>query len=191
MAGEGAPAGARETTLEPPLLSFDRVFREHAGYVYGLLRRLGVREADADDVAQEIFLVVHRRLPAFEGRSSLKTWLCGIAMRVVYNYRRKAHRRREVAHAEPPQDSAPPVAVTRIERMQDTELLRSLIEKLPSPRREIFVLFEIEELSMAEVARVVGCPRFTAYTRLYAARRQIREGFERARRDEAEKGEST
>jgi RNA polymerase sigma-70 factor (ECF subfamily) len=63
--------------------------------VLGLVRRLGVQEREVEDVAQEVFVIVHRQLPAFEGRSTLKTWLCGIALRTAANHRRKAYRRHE------------------------------------------------------------------------------------------------
>lgn len=155
--------------------TFRDVFSRYAPYVLGLVRRLGVREAEVEDVAQEVFIVVHRQLPSFEGRSSLKTWLCGITLRTVANHRRKVMRRREAAfeasgdlHADADQDTA-------LERQDDAATLQNALDRLSPKLREVFVLYEIEELPMADVARSLGCPRFTAYTRLHAARAALRQ----------------
>lgn len=155
--------------------TFRDVFSRYAPYVLGLVRRLGVREAEVEDVAQEVFIVVHRQLPSFEGRSSLKTWLCGITLRTVANHRRKVMRRREASieasselHAAADQDTA-------LERRDDATTLQQALDRLSPKLREVFVLYEIEELPMADVARSLGCPRFTAYTRLHAARAALRQ----------------
>ena len=68
------------------------IFREHAPYVWRVLRRMGVREADVEDVTQEVFVVVHRRLPEFEGRSAMRTWIYGICLRVASDHRRRGKR---------------------------------------------------------------------------------------------------
>jgi RNA polymerase sigma-70 factor (ECF subfamily) len=155
--------------------SFRDIFSRYAPYVLGLVRRLGVRDAEVEDVAQEVFIVVHRQLPTFEGRSSIKTWLCGITLRTVANHRRKVMRRREASmevgcelHAAPDQD-------TMLERRDDASTLQQALDRLSPKLREVFVLYEIEELPMADVARSLGCPRFTAYTRLHAARAALRQ----------------
>lgn len=156
-------------------LHFQEVFSRYAPYVLGLVRRLGVRDAEVEDVAQEVFIVVHRQLPHFEGRSSIKTWLCGVTLRTVANHRRKVMRRRETAmegsrelHADADQDAL-------LERRDDASALQRALDRLSPKLREVFVLYEIEELPMADVARSLGCPRFTAYTRLHAARAALRQ----------------
>jgi RNA polymerase sigma-70 factor (ECF subfamily) len=153
-------------------LDFAQIFNGYAGYVLGLLRRLGVRAADAQDVAQEVFVVVHRRLPAFEGRSTLKTWICGIAANLAANYRRRAYLRREelsldaADFGEMPRDSW--------SAQRDRSALLRALDALDAKQREIFVLHEVEELGMADVVAIVGCPLFTGYTRLRAARKALR-----------------
>jgi RNA polymerase sigma-70 factor (ECF subfamily) len=166
--------GAQETVVGADPLSFAEVFAAQGAYVLPLLGRLGVDAADVEDVAQEVFLAIHKNLPTFEGRSRIKTWVCGICLRKAAQYRRKRHRLREKvgdAIPERPTDEDPE---QRLERRQDAALLRAALTQLPDKQREVFVLFEIEELSMADVAQAVGCPRFTAYTRLYAARQALR-----------------
>lgn len=189
LAGEimselGRPEAAGVTAVADPLrmsgrdLRFEQVFAEHAPYVLRVMPRLGVIPADVDDVAQEVFLAVHHGLAEFEGRSRVRTWIYGICLRVAGNYRRRAHRRREVRgmEIEVPVDAAQGEG---IDRARSRELLAAGLEALSERKREVFVLYEIEELSMAEVAQAVDCPLFTAYARLYAARREMKQAIER------------
>jgi RNA polymerase sigma-70 factor (ECF subfamily) len=167
-------------------VTFAELFERFAPYVLGLVRRLGVPDADVEDVAQEVFLAVHTQLPQFEGRSTHKTWLCGISLRVVANYRRKRARRRESA-------SELEVAVDatqeqRLERADEAAKLQRALDALDDKLREVFVLYEIEELPMLEVARAVGCVRFTAYTRLRTARAQLKATLQREAAREAHRG---
>jgi RNA polymerase sigma-70 factor (ECF subfamily) len=155
-------------------LDFEEVFRDMAPYVLRVLPRMGVREADVDDVAQEVFLGVHRGLAAFEGRSQLRTWIYGICIRTCSNYRRRAHRKHEQVTDAPAQNASPAEGPER--RAQTRQALTALdraLEQLPIPQRSAFVLHEIEGLDMHEVARALDCPKFTAYARLYAARKHV------------------
>jgi RNA polymerase sigma-70 factor (ECF subfamily) len=169
--------GATLTGTSRP--SFSLIFHEYAGYVIGLLRRLRVAEADVEDVAQEVFLTIHTRLPSFEARSTVKTWVCGICLRKASDYRRKAYRRRELPTAVPPELVASDSSEEYLMRRQQAEQINRALASLSPKQLDVFVLFEIEELPMADVARAVGCPRFTAYNRLRTARREIRAFFER------------
>ncbi len=90
----GVMSPALRSARPPP--AFDAVYAEHFSFVWRNLRRLGVRESHLDDASQEVWVVVHRRLPSFEGRSSLRTWLVGIAVRVASDHRR--WRRRKDPH---------------------------------------------------------------------------------------------
>src|SRR5262245_35620338 len=105
---EAARARPKRPDAAPPALSFEAVYDEHAETVSRGLRRLGVPDASVDDALQDVFVVVHRRLGEFEGRSTLRTWLFGIALGVARNYRRSARRRApEGAHAAPVDDDLP------------------------------------------------------------------------------------
>lgn len=152
------------------------VFRDHAPYVWRALRRLGVPEADVEDVCQEVFLVVLRRHGDFEGRSSLRTWIYGIALRVASDYRRSARVRREVLTDEVPEErqSAPQHDVVALR--ESARALDGLLDALDDGKREVFVLYEIEQLTLAQVADAVGCPLQTAYSRLLSARKIVEEG---------------
>lgn len=158
--------------MSPPNVpELDAIFREHARYVFRCLRHLGVADADVDDVCQEVFLTAHRKLPTFEGRSSVRTWLYGIALRVASDYRRSAYVRRERAVAEPELGGEP--AKDAGPSVEARQALSALLATLDPDRRDVVVLYEIEGFTMKEVAELVGCPLQTAYSRLYSARAEL------------------
>jgi RNA polymerase sigma-70 factor (ECF subfamily) len=169
--GGEARDDAAPTRGEVP--SFPEVFRTYSGFVWRVLLRLGVAEADVEDVAQEVFLGVHRNLPHFEGRCSLRTWVYGICHRRAIDYRRRARVRPEVPTDEPPEQGEEAGQDEELDLGQARARLQELLETLDDDKRAVFVLFEIEEIPMEEVAEIVGCPLQTAYSRLYAARRKI------------------
>ena len=149
---------------------FAEVFEEYAPFVLRVMRHLGVAEGDVQDQSQEVFVAVFQGLSGFEGRSSTRTWVYGICRRVASNHRRRAYIRRETAVAEPP-DRPNPIDV--VEERQGWSALSRLLDSLDESKREVFVLYELEELSMKEVADACDCPLQTAYSRLHAARKQL------------------
>lgn len=156
------------------------LFSEHGRFVWRVLRRLGVTDADIEDVCQDVFLTAHCRLGAFEQRSSSRTWIYGICLKIASNYRRRSYRKRERAIDALP-ESAAEQPLEPDERLAD---LDDALSQLSEAKREVFVLYEFGELSMAEVAEVVGSPLKTCFSRLHAARRELRESLERAGRSE-------
>jgi RNA polymerase sigma-70 factor (ECF subfamily) len=149
------------------------LFATHASFVWSLLRRLGVPESDAEEVCQEVFVIAHRKLPEYEPRGAHRTWLYGIAVRAASDYRRSARVRREEVMAAPPEPTVVATQDRTVEQREKLEWLDALLDDLDQDKRAVFVLYEIEELSMAAVAAVVGCPLQTAYFRLHAARKEI------------------
>lgn len=166
---EAAPADGR---------SVRRVVEQHAGLVARSLRYLGVGEQDLEDAAQEVFVVVHRKLGGFQGRSSLQTWLYGICLRVAKAHRRKAARSRERLMSQPPEPAVAPSQHAQMQGQQARQRLLALLGELDEDKRAVFVLYEIERKPMKAVAEALGCPLQTAYYRHQAARRQILAAFE-------------
>ncbi|MEM9073533.1 MAG: RNA polymerase sigma factor [Myxococcota bacterium] len=154
------------------------VFDAHVHDVWRTIHFLGVPEHDVADVCQDVFLVVHRRLHTFEGRSALTSWLYGICVRTVSAYRRKAFRRHERLVDELPAESTDAPQERRYLANEKLTRLRALLEALDEKQRAVFVLYEIENLSMKEIAAGLEIPVQTAYSRLRVARRLVREGFE-------------
>jgi RNA polymerase sigma-70 factor (ECF subfamily) len=170
-------APAHESTRVPMEASFPEVFQRTAPFVWRALRRLGVREADVPDVCQEVFVVVHRRLPDFDGSSALRTWIYGICLRTASQYRRRAPQLREVPEDDAREQTVLPDQEDILERRRARDRLDVALGKLSDDKRAVFVLYELEELPMKEVAAVLGCPLQTAYSRLHGARREVEEAF--------------
>jgi RNA polymerase sigma-70 factor (ECF subfamily) len=152
--------------------------RSHGARVWRSLRYLGVHEADVADASQEVFLVVHRRLSDFRGDSKLETWLYGICLGVARNRRRKQLRDcKELALAPIEAYDAPQEA--ELDRQRMRRELRWALDQIAPELREVFVLYEIEELGMRVIAATLACPVFTAYSRLRLARKQLARLLER------------
>lgn len=169
-------AGSASVVERAPTPPFAEIFREHARYLWRALLGLGVRPGDVDDACQEVFLIVHRRLPDFDGRA-LRSWLYAICLRVASEYRRSARVRREVSVDQLPESHAPGGQDNAVHAGELGERLLRSLERLDEEKREAFVLFEIQELPLREVAEALGCPLQTAYSRLQAARARVREDF--------------
>ena len=151
------------------------LIRDQAQYVWRALRHLGVREADIEDACQDVFVVLHRRLSDFRGESSIRTFIYGICVRIASEYRRRAHVVREVPEADPPTSAQPEQQFERAADRESLECLARILDQLDDDKRAVFVLYELEELTMTEVANAVQCPIQTAYSRLHAARRLVTE----------------
>jgi RNA polymerase sigma-70 factor (ECF subfamily) len=163
-------------------LDFHGFYREYFRFVWRTVRRLGIEGVLIDDVVQEVFLVVHRRLGDFEGRSSYKTWLYGIIRRIVADQRRTA--RRKPAHpadheldAVKSPSHGPDACAEHAERVR---LLHRLLAELDESRREVFILADLEGLTTLEIAEALGSNPNTIGSRIRAARREFEAALGRA-----------
>jgi RNA polymerase sigma-70 factor, ECF subfamily len=156
---------------------FGALFREHAPFVWRLLRRLGASPVDADDLCQEVFLVLHRRFADIDTTRPLRPWIYGVAIRLASEHRRRRRFREEACQSF--DIGAPASQDEELERRQARGLLHDAIARLEDAKRAIFVLHELEELTMTEIAETVSCPVQTAYSRLHAARKEVRAFFAR------------
>jgi RNA polymerase sigma-70 factor (ECF subfamily) len=146
-------------------------FQREVDFVYRSLRRLGTAPSDVEDLAQEVFLALHRSWPQFDQTRSARAYLFGIAFRIAAKHRRKM--RREVAFkvVEIPDDQPGPDDELVAKRAR--ALLLSALERIPLPRRAALVMHEIDGIPVDEVAATLGIPRFTVYSRLRKARREL------------------
>ncbi len=143
------------------------------------LRRLGVGMAQLEDAAQDVFVVAYRRLGDFEGRSSERTWLYGIARRIAHRYRRtldrSTRRRQRLARA----STSNAVDVEHeVDRRRAGQLLHVFLDTLPSDQRDAFILGELEQLGRQEVGAALGISPNTAYSRLRLARERLTRTFD-------------
>ncbi len=154
---------------------FKDVYDEHFRFVWRTLRRFSVSEADLPDATQEVFVVVYRRLPEFEGRSKITTWLFRICLRVAKDRRRRAHVRHEVAVAEPEERAATGADVTTaLERRDDLALFDAAMSELGLDQAAVFTLFELEAMTGQQIADTLDIPLGTVYSRLRLAREAFR-----------------
>lgn len=160
---------------------FREIYDEHIRWVWHALRRFSVAEKDVLDAAQNVFLVVHRKLPEFEGRSQLRTWILQIVRRVASDYRRSAPVRREVTTEGPEIDehveqrsSAEDVAA-HTERVQQA---RAILDRLPDAQRVVFIMYELEQMSGQEIAAELKVPLGTVRSRLRMARELFQQEVE-------------
>jgi RNA polymerase sigma-70 factor (ECF subfamily) len=155
----------------------DRLLRgwvdQHLDFVARVLRNAGTPAAEVDDAVQRVFIVAARRF-ADVAPGSERGFLLGIALNEAAHARRSAARRREVPQSELPErvDGATPEQLTGLKR--DRQLLELLLDQLEPDLRTVFVLFEFEELTMAEIKNALGIPAGTVASRLRRAREQFR-----------------
>ena len=164
-AGDRRPASGEIAT-------FEGIYQEFFDFVWRSARRLGIPTSSVDDVVQDVFLVVHRRLRDFEGRSSMKTWIFGITLRVVADHRRSLRRKGGLSPLpdEKVLGDRGEGPVAELEQRQAARVLHALLEELEDDKRTVFVLAELEQLGAKEISEMIGVPVNTVYSRLRAAR---------------------
>jgi RNA polymerase sigma-70 factor (ECF subfamily) len=153
-------------------LNIEELYGEHAPFLARVLRRLTGPGPHVDDLLQDTFLIAHRKRASFAGRSQVRTWLYGIAMRLASRHHRSARRFsrfKEVLSREPEQSQAPGPD-DALDRKQKSALVEQALAKLSFKHREVFVLYEIEELSGREISELLDVPEGTVWTRLHHAR---------------------
>src|SRR5450432_292447 len=145
----GVPPGARPAT-------FDAIYAEHAQTVARWAARVGGPHADVEDITQEVFLVVNRRLAEFRGDGKVSTWLFGITSKIVANERRRRKLRQWWFRLVPNAGEREPVmaesALEQLETRERRALFHRALDRLSERQRRAIVLFELEELSVDDVA---------------------------------------
>jgi len=164
------------------LPDFGALYTEGFPFVYRVLRALGVAPHRLEDAAQDVFTVVHRKLPEFAGRSSPRTWLFAITQRVANDYRRAERRkgsRLMSLEAEPTSELASPHA--DLEARQAARFVDGFVKTLSAEKRAIFALAFLEEMPAPEIAQALSVPLNTVYSRMRAVRVELRAALEKRR----------
>ncbi len=162
--------------------TFDEIYAEHLGFVWRVLRACGLASDQLEDAAQDVFVVVHRRLSEFEGRSAITTWLFAITRRVAASHRR----RRQPAVVDPivlPEVASPADPFDDVLRRQAADAIAAILDHMDEDRRLVFVLVELEQMSVAEVARLLDINTNTAHSRLRLARADFAAAVRKAKVD--------
>jgi RNA polymerase sigma-70 factor (ECF subfamily) len=171
--GRGAKAGPH---LAPA--SFAQIYEEYADFVWRNARRLGVPAASAEDVLQEVFIVVQRRRADYDGRAPMRSWIFGILMHVTRRHRRTFQRKQAPCLSldydlarEPAADAPGSSPYEQAERSERVRLLETLLDQLDEDKRTLLVLSELEEWTLREIAEFHGSNTNTVHSRLRAAKR--------------------
>lgn len=163
--------------------SFANLYKSYFDFVWSTTRYLGVEQSDIDDVVQEAFFVIHERLHTIERPESLRSWIYGVVRRIVSNHHRTKRTRpseSDTVRMEP--ELVQPEYCTpqhMSEHNEKVRLLWSLLNTLDAPKREVFLLTELEEMTAPEIAGAIGVPLNTVYSRLRTARQDLEEALQR------------
>jgi len=171
-----------------PIASTERVpfrtlYERYFAFTWRALRYLGVPEAQVDDAAQELWVVVHRRYTEFEGRSEVKTWLFAIAVNIERNIRRVERRRGSQVPLPPELQTSQGDPLVAREEKEAWALVRGFVDTLDETRRAVFAASLVEGLSAAETAAITGLPLETVYNRVRALKRSFSTWIEHQQRE--------
>jgi RNA polymerase sigma-70 factor, ECF subfamily len=188
--GETVPAALQDDSVPRPLAehlappAFDVLYDRYFDFVWRNLRRLGLLEANLADGAQDVFLVIHRRLDSLEPHAE-RSWVYSIVVRVARQHRRTAQRK----PAQPVDDHEQLADLRGIgpersaAQSQELAQLMTLLSSLDDAKREAFVLSELEGLSAPEIAEILNVNVNTIYARIRAARQKLEAAFELMRKE--------
>ena len=173
-ADDTANPGGEISHVTTAPIPFPKLVSGHLAFVWRSLRRFGVSSGDVDDAAQRVFLVAHEKLASIRPGSE-RSFLVAVAMRVA-SHTRRANQRREAAQQRWFEaQSIVPAPEGPARRAEARDMLDRVLDKMPVDLRSVFVLFELEELTVDEVAALLRLPRGTVATRLRRARMVFRE----------------
>lgn len=181
MAGIDHAAGAAPERSPLDKTDVSRLVADNADFVWRSVRRLGVPESLADDATQQVFVVLMSKVETIlPGRE--RAFLFGVAMNVASHVRRSLARRREVAESASFEVvDASPLPDAALDRRRARALLDLVLDELELDLRTIFVMAELEEMSMADIADVLQLPAGTAASRLRRAREEFKKSAQRIR----------
>jgi RNA polymerase sigma-70 factor (ECF subfamily) len=163
-----------------------QLYEDHFDFVWRNARRLGVPEASADDVTQDVFLVVQRRIADFDGRTSIQSWIFGILIRVVRDHRRSFRRKgaRTVSLDHESTGHGGAIAYRganeAVEHAERVRLFETLLAELDEDKRTLLILSELEQWTLREIAELFGSNTNTIYSRLRAAKRAFEQAYARS-----------
>lgn len=174
------PSSGLRTEVLPDQSNFPTLYEEYFPLVWRTARRMGVPPASLDDVCQEVFLAIHRRLPYFTGASSVRTWIFGFVLNIVQVHHR-SQRRKSVSHRAVGElldpdtltDNSQASADERMRSAEAVRMARLALEEIPPEKRAVFVMAELEGLTAGEIARGLDINVNTVYARLRSARRHF------------------
>jgi RNA polymerase sigma-70 factor (ECF subfamily) len=183
LAPADSPASGSGGPIELP--DFASLYDAHFAFVWRLAANSRVPSSYLDDVVQETFLVIHRKLPSFEGRSSLRTWIASITRNTALEFMRR--KRHKLLGTEVDPDSSASASLNPAEQLDAVtaaQLLDRFLDELPEEQRDVFILAEVEQMTANEIGAVLDVNPNTVRTRLAAARKSVQASLARHRAKE-------
>jgi RNA polymerase sigma-70 factor (ECF subfamily) len=147
-------------------------YQRELDYLLQTLQRLGVSPVDIEDLAQDIFLILRRNWQRYNPARALRPYLSGIAFRVASSHRRRRWREVPLAVVDGPDSTLCPDIL--LEACQVRRVVLRILQRIPLPRRAVLVMHDLDDLPVQFVATTLSIPRFTAYSRLRKARRELK-----------------
>jgi RNA polymerase sigma-70 factor, ECF subfamily len=188
---DGAPTGqtpgvvvrvTSSVAAVAPCLTMRDVYGAYAAYVWNTLRRLGAPASDLEDLTHDVFVQVQRHLGDYDPARPMKPWLFGFALRVISTHRRRGRRHKEGPGETGDAVDPAPLADERLAMEDDQRLVLAALGGIEAERRAVFVLYELDGVAIDEIARTMGIPVNTTYSRLRVARTEFRAAVTRLRR---------
>jgi RNA polymerase sigma-70 factor, ECF subfamily len=177
LARPAAPADVRA------LADWAELFDAEFDYLYRTVRSFGLKAADAEDVAQEVFLAMWQRRETYDSRRPLRPWIAGIAFRALLTHRRRGRRELPMGLVEVADDV--PCPDEHLESAQARHLVIASLGRVPEKQRAILMMHELDGLSAKEIADELALPLFTVYSRLHRGLRAFAREVRRAQNTEA------
>jgi RNA polymerase sigma factor (sigma-70 family) len=180
LARSGDPSSVEVLAADEPASSvdIDALYAEHARFLARVIARLTGDGAHVDDLIQETFIVAFKKRATYDAtRSTPRTWLYGIAARLAMRHRRGVGRwlRAVAGLADEPARTVIVSPDREIDRERARVTVQDVLATLPFKQREVFTLYELEEIEGAEIAQLLGIPVNTVWTRLHHARKRFEE----------------
>jgi RNA polymerase sigma-70 factor (ECF subfamily) len=173
------PAASSQVTDVEAAAFFRKVFDAEYDYVFHSLRRLGVHERDLEDLTHDVFVAVYQNLERYDRTRPIRPWLFAFAFRLASDYRRLARHKTHLGIVDEVVPASGPTAEDEASRREASRMVADILDAMPTEQRAVFVLYEIDETPMKEIAESLDIPLNTAYSRLRLAREIYRAEVEK------------
>ena len=160
-----------QTPLANPGFGCLEAFDQELSYLFHTLQRLGASPREVEDLAQEVFVVLHRNWPTLDTTRPIRPYLFGVAFRIVSTHRRR--RARETPHAVLDVEDGALSPEASLQTKESAALLRAALDRVPLPRRAVLIMHDLDEVPVEDIARRLSITRFGTYARLRKARREL------------------
>jgi len=160
-----------QTPLANPGVSCLEAFDQELSYLFHTLQRLGASPREVEDLAQEVFVVLHRNWPTLDTTRPLRPYLFGVAFRIVSTHRRRRARETPYAVLDVEDGALGPEA--SLQTKESAALLRAALDRVPLPRRAVLIMHDLDDVPVEDIARRLSITRFGTYARLRKARREL------------------